>query len=879
MPPQITNRTTVELITYQWYNAIVTQSTVVMRCGVPQRVHSTWSARVSVLAILVVAIAATAHAETGYQAWLRYAPLPAPIMARIGSVPTSVTLVDDSPVLRSARDEVVRGLSSILATPITSSTTLPSAPTILLGTLDRIRRLVPAAPMPADLTPDGFWLGTTTLRGHTVCVVAGPNERGVLYGAFALLQRIARGENVSRLNERQEPAAPIRWVNHWDNLDGTIERGYAGRSIFFESGRVLDDLTRVRDYGRLLASVGINGVTVNNVNANPLVITDAFIPQIARIADVLRPWGVAVSVSVDFSSPRRIGGLDTFDPLDARVAAFWKDRVDALYRSIPDLGGIVLKADSEGRLGPSAYNRTHADAANVIARALAPHKGVIFYRGFVYDNLMDWRNPKNDRARAAYDNFHPLDGTFDANVVLQIKHGPIDFQVREPASPLFGALRNTNQAIELQITQEYLGQQRHVCFLVPMWKTVLDFDMLATSTSPGTPVRELVSGRTFNRPVGGFIGVSNVGRDTNWLGHDLAMANLYGFGRLGWNPTTSARSIAADWAIQTFGHDPQVVETVTSILLDSWPAYERYTGPLGAGTLTDIIRVHYGPGIESSERNGWGQWHRANGQGIGMDRTVATGTGFSAQYVPLVGAQFESLASTPDELLLFFHHVPYTHVLHSGKTVIQHIYDSHYEGAEQAADFVTRWRTLERLIDRERYTSVLAKLEYQAGHAIVWRDAINNWFLWISGIADTKGRAGRFPGRVEAEAMIRERYVNTAVVPWETASAGQATTCEAGQTCIARHRYEGPAGTFDIAVQYFDEDDGASRFSLLVGDRQIDSWIADGHFGSATPNGHTATRRTAPQIRLAPGDELRVQVVPDAMESGALDYIEITSSP
>jgi len=457
--------------------------------------------------ILVVAIAATARAETGYDAWLRYAPLPAPIMARMGSVPTSVTLIGDSPILRSARDEIVRGLSSVLATPVTASTAPPPAPTILLGTLERIRPLVPAAPMPADLTADGFWLGTTTLRGQTVWVVAGPNERGVLYGAFALLQRIARGENVSRLNERQEPAAPIRWVNHWDNLDGTIERGYAGRSIFFESGRVLDDLTRVRDYGRLLASVGINGLTVNNVNANPLVITDAFIPQIARIADLLRPWGVAVSVSVDFSSPRRNGGLDTFDPLDGRVAAFWKDRVDALYRAIPDLGGIVLKADSEGRLGPSAYNRSHADAANMIARALAPHKGVLFYRGFVYDNLMDWRDLKNDRARAAYDNFHPLDGKFDANVVLQIKHGPIDFQVREPASPLFGALRNTNQAIELQITQEYLGQQRHVCFLVPMWKTVLDFDMLATSTSPGTPVRELVSGRTFNRPIGGFVGV------------------------------------------------------------------------------------------------------------------------------------------------------------------------------------------------------------------------------------------------------------------------------------------------------------------------------------------------------------------------------------
>jgi alpha-glucuronidase len=844
-----------------------------------QRVHSTWSALICVVVAVVTVNPVSAHAETGYDAWLRYGPLPKTVLARVANVPRTVTLLGDSPVLRSARDELMRGLSAMLASPIATTTSLPTTSAILIGTLDRVRPVVPGAPLPMELTEDGFWLRTARVRSQPVIVITGRNERGVLYGAFALLQRVARGEEISVLNERQEPAAPIRWVNHWDNLDGTIERGYAGGSIFFENGRVMDDLTRVRDYGRLLASVGINGLTVNNVNANALVITDGFIPQLARIADVLRPWGVALSVSVDFSSPRRIGGLETFDPLDARVAAFWKDRVDALYRAIPDLGGIVVKADSEGRLGPSAYNRTHADAANVIARALAPHKGVIFYRGFVYDNLMDWRDLKNDRARAAYDNFQPLDGKFDSNAIVQIKHGPIDFQVREPASPLFGALRNTNQAIELQITQEYLGQQRHVCFLVPMWKTILDFDMLATSTSPGTPVRELVSGRTFNRPVGGFVGVSNVGRDSNWLGHDLAMANLYGFGRLAWNPTISAKTIATDWTTLTFGHDSQVVDTITSILLDSWPAYERYTGPLGAGTLTDIIRVHYGPGIESSERNGWGQWHRANGQGIGMDRTVATGTGFTAQYIPLVGAQYESLSSTPDELLLFFHHVPYTHVLHSGKTVIQHIYDSHHQGAQEAADFVARWRRLERLIDRERYASVLARLEYQAGHAIVWRDAINNWFLWLSGIPDASGRAGRFPGRVEAESMMRERYANTAVVPWETASAGQAVTCGSPETCSARYRFQGPAGAFDIAVQFFDEDDGVSRYSLFVGDKPIDSWIADGQFGSPSPNGHTSTRRTVRSVRLAPGDELRVQVIPDGMESGALDYIEITSSP
>jgi alpha-glucuronidase len=849
--------------------------TILRRC----RAHFTWTAVVCVFGALALTLTTPilARAETGYDAWLRYAALPEAMRARYAAMPRTVTLLGDSPVLRTARDEVVRGLTSLLASPIQTAPAPARTSAIVLGTLDRVRTVRGAA-TPPQLGPDGFWLGTATVSGQRLIIVAGQNERGVLYGAFALLQRIALGEDVSSLNERREPSAPVRWINHWDNLDGSIERGYAGRSIFFENGRVVDDLTRVRDYGRLLASVGINGLTINNVNANALAITDGFIPQLARVADVLRPWGIAMSVSIDFSSPRRIGGLDTFDPLDARVAAFWKDRVDALYRAIPDLGGFVLKADSEGRLGPSAYNRTHADAANVIARALAPHKGLIFYRGFVYNHLMDWRDVKNDRARAAYENFHPLDGKFDTNVVLQIKHGPIDFQVREPASPLFGALRDTNQAVELQITQEYLGQQRHVVFLIPMWKDVLDFDMQATSTSPGTPVRELVSGRTFNRPMGGFVGVSNVGRDINWLGHDLAMANLYGFGRLAWSPTTSSRDIADDWTKLTFGHDPQVIETITSILLDSWPAYERYTGPLGAGTLTDIIGVHYGPGIESSERNGWGQWHRANGTGIGMDRTVATGTGFVSQYTPLVAAGFESRASTPDELLLFFHHVPYTHVLRSGKTVIQHIYDAHYQGVSDVAGFVQRWRRLERLIDRERYASVLAKLEYQAGHAIVWRDAINNWFLWISGIPDATGRAGRFPGRVEAESMALDRYANTAVVPWETASAGQATTCAQGGSCSARYRYQGAAGAFDIAVQYFDESDGISTFSLVIGEKPIDTWRADAQLGNPNANGHTSTRRTVRSIRLSPGDEIRVDVTPAGTESGALDYIEITPS-
>jgi alpha-glucuronidase len=328
------------------------------------------------------------------------------------------------------------------------------------------------------------------------------------------------------------------------------------------------------------------------------------------VAEVFRHWGVRMLLSLDFASPRRIGGVSTFDPLDPQAVDFWKKTVDDVYRAIPDLAGFVLKADSEGRLGPSQYGRTHADAANAIARAIKPHGGLLFYRGFVYNHKMDWRDLTLDRAKAAYDNFHRLDGKFEDNVIIQIKHGPIDFQVREPASPLFGGLEQTSMAIELQITQEYLGQQRHLCYLVPMWKEVLDFDLHAKG--PGTPVKELAAGRTFNRPTGGFVGVSNVGRDTNWLHHHLAMANLYGFGRLAWNPGLSSRTIVEEWTRLTFGHDRKVVGTIVDMQLKSWPAYESYSGNLGIGTLTDIIHIHFGPAPESSEHNGWGQWHRSD---------------------------------------------------------------------------------------------------------------------------------------------------------------------------------------------------------------------------------------------------------------------------
>ena len=814
------------------------------------------------------------RADAGADAWLRYAPLTSAARAKYDSLPASVVALDGSALLKTSQDELIRGVRGMLGRALREENKLPHEKAIVLGTIAVLHEASPKWQAPAGLSGDGFALTTGQIHGFDCLIVTGATDRGVLYGVFALLRKIALEEDLKSLYETSQPYAPIRWVNQWDNLNGSIERGYGGRSIFFDSGNVRDDLTRVGDYARLLASLGINGCVVNNVNANPRMLASDFLPHLARIADAFRPWGVQLAISVDFTSPKAIGGLDTFDPLDSRVSAWWKDKVDEVYRRIPDFGGFVVKADSEGRVGPSTYGRTPADAANTIARALKPHGGILFYRAFVYDHHLDWRNLKNDRARAAYDIFHPLDGKFDDNVIIQIKNGPIDFQVREPVSPLLGGLEKTNEAIELQITQEYTGQQRHLCFLVPMWKEVLDFDMHAAAGA--TPVKELAAGRAFHRELGGFVGVANVGLDANWLGSSMAMANLYGFGRLAWNPNLSASAIIDEWTRLTFGNDPHVVKTINAIELTSWHTYESYTGPLGAGTLTDILGSHYGPGVASSEENGWGQWHRADHDGIGMDRTIATGTGYVGQYSPEVQKLYETTAATPDNLLLFFHHVPYTYVLHSGETVIQHIYDSHYAGAEQVREYVRQWESLRGRVDEDRYAAVLARLKYQEGHAIVWRDAVCNWFLRTSGIPDARGRVGHYPNRVEAESMQLEGYAPIDVTPPEAASGGKAVECAPpAQQCSATFRFTQPAGRYELDVQYFDQNDGVSKFRVLVGDRLVDQWLADDNLPSARVGADTSTRRQIEGVALRPGDLIRIEGIPDGNEHAALDYVEI----
>lgn len=812
-------------------------------------------------------------AETGYDGWLRYGPLADEARAQYLNLPAVVVALGDAAPIESAQNELVRGIRGMLERTLRISGEPIEENVILLGTIDEMTRVLPDLEETAELEPDGFWLKSVRAGDRMHLIIAGENHRGVVFGVFALLRMIALEESLENLNVRQSPYAPIRVLNHWDNLNGTIERGYAGRSVFWEGGHIREDLTRVNDYARLMASVGINGCSINNVNADVRAIDAEHLPEVARVAEVFRRWGLKTYLSLNFASPREIGGIDTFDPLDPAAVEFWNKKVAEIYEVIPDLGGFVLKADSEGRLGPSEYGRTHADAANVIARATQPYGGLLFYRGFVYNHRMDWRDLSLDRAIAAYDNFHPLDGLFEDNVVIQIKHGPIDFQVREPPSSLFSGLEKTSQAIELQITQEYLGQQKHLCYVVPMWKEVLDFDLQAKGS--GTPVKELVAGKTFDRPTGGFVGVSNVGRDTNWLGHHLAMANIYGFGRLAWNPDLSSVQIAEEWTRQTFGNSSQVVSTIVDMLMRSWSIYESYTGPLGIGTLTDIIHVHFGPAPESSEHNGWGQWHRANETGVGMNRTVATGTGYIGQYHAPVAAMFESLQTCPDDLLLFMHHVPYNHVIKNGKTVIQHFYDEHYQGAEDAKDLVTQWETLASQIDEQRYLEVLERLKFQADHADVWRDSICNWFHNLSDIDDEQGRVGHHPDRLEAEQLSLDGYEVTDITPWEAASGSQAaqlpTSTDEGSI---RWVFEGQPGWYDLAVQYFDEEDGVSRFQLFVGDQEVDAWDALDHVPtpSAKPDSHSSSRRWITGIALRPGDEIRLVGHADDGERAGVDY-------
>ena len=561
---------------------------------------------------------------------------------------------------------------------------------------------------------------------------------GYLYGMYGL-HRLLTTQNEAGFPYESVPDQSIRMIDHWDNFDGSIERGYAGESIFYDHNTFRGDMELIRQYARLLASVGINAVLINNVNVHrpeTFFVTGEALAEIRRISDVLAAYGIKTYLSVNFAAPITVGRLKSADPLEPEVASWWEETVKRIYEEIPDFAGFVVKADSEGEPGPFTYGRNHDDGANMLARAAGPYGGVIIWRCFVYDCSQDWWNREADRARAAYDIFEPLDGRFLDNVILQIKNGPIDFQIREPVSPLFGALKKTNQILEFQITQEYTGHQRDICYLIPMWKETMDFD---TKHGKSLTVKEAVRENSPVRGRSGIAGVGNVGMDANWTGSKLAQANLYGFGRLVWNHELSSEAIAEEWVRQSFCLTEEKCGKLAAVLTTSRDVYEAYTCPLGVGFMCKPA-VHYGVDIDGYEYDRWGTYHYADRDGVGRDRTVKTGTSYTRQYSDARFSEYEDLSSCPDELLLFFHHVPYTHLLHSGKTVIQHIYDTNFEGVERVREYQAVWESLKDSLDEESYLNMKERLVWQLENAVSWRDQVNTYFYRKSGIPDEKGR-------------------------------------------------------------------------------------------------------------------------------------------
>lgn len=678
-----------------------------------------------------------------YRAWLQYRPIEnQDLLDSYKGYASSIYVATKSSITKSATDELTNALHTMIGVSPKVVENITDQSTIILGKFKDlpIEEFGLNTETFADLNQDSYVLKTVEYQDEKKIIIVGKTDRGVLYGSFHLLRLLQSNAAIDGLNITEVPRNQLRMINQWDNIDGSIERGYAGKSIFYQNNDITDNMDRIRDYARLLASVGINAISINNVNVwevETYLITEKFLPKVAQIADIFRDYGIKLFLCINYASPIELGKLDTADPLDENVREWWKDKVAEIYDYIPDFGGFVVKADSEHRPGPFSYDRDHADGANVLAEALKPYDGLVIWRCFVYNCLQDWRDRSTDRARAAYDNFKPLDGQFLDNVILQIKNGPMDFQVREPVSPLFGAMPKTNQMLELQVTQEYTGQQIDVCYLVPQWKEILDFDTYANG--PGTPVKSIVDGSQFQYKHSGIVAVSNIGDDENWTGHTLAQANLYGYGRLTWNPDLATEEITREWIQATFGHDQEVMEHVTFILHNSWRTYENYTAPLGVGWMVNPNH-HYGPNVDGYEYDVWGTYHYADRDGIGVDRTVETGTGYSAQYFSPNKEMYNSLEKCPDELLLFFHHVPYTHRLKSGETVIQHIYNTHFEGVEEVKEFIKHWEALEGKVDDWIYRNVRERFDRQLANAIEWRDRINTYFYRKSGIKDAKGR-------------------------------------------------------------------------------------------------------------------------------------------
>jgi alpha-glucuronidase len=665
--------------------------------------------------------------EDGYDLWLRYRQVAsATRLAEYRKAITELVFERESATPPAAR-ELRTGLQGLLGISLTNQIRVTQDGAVVVGTARS--RVVAALPLARELPAlgdEGFLIRTVSIGGKRATVIAAPRDAGLLYGAFELLRLMQMHRPIASLAVVSRPRIQLRLLDHWDNLDRSVERGYAGESLW-EWTRLPDSLSqRYRDYARANASIGINGTVLTNVNANARILTPDYLRKVAAVAEVFRPYGIKVYLTARFSAPIEIGGLKTADPLDSAVRSWWKTKVDEIYGFIPDFGGFLVKANSEGQPGPQDYKRTHADGANMLADAVAPHGGIVMWRAFVYSNSVP-----ADRVKQAYDEFKPLDGAFRDNVLVQVKNGPLDFQPREPFHPLFGAMPKTPLMMEFQITKEYLGQDTHLVYLGPYFEEVLRADTYAAG--PGSTVAKVIDGSVHGYKRTGIAGVSNVGSDRNWTGSHFNQANWYAFGRLAWDPSRRSADIADEWIRMTFSNDAEVVRRIRSMMLVSREAVVNYMTPLGLAHLM-ATGHHYGPGPwADGGRPDWtpSYYHRADTIGLGFDRT-ASGSNAVTQYFPPVRDRYASRTTVPDSLLLWFHHVRWDERLRSGRTLWEELAHRYNAGVDSVRSIQRTWRTLREKIDSTRFRDVDAFLTIQEKEARWWRDAALQYFQTFS---------------------------------------------------------------------------------------------------------------------------------------------------
>lgn len=671
-----------------------------------------------------------AQTGKGYDLWLGYSKIgDKEKLEHYRQVTAALYFGHEGDMMEAAREELSRGLKALLDQPLVFLKACDLSSTMVVTISSKLEKSIRDAldSDPAHLEKEGFIIEKISTEGRDLLVLTANDEEGILYGTFRFLQLLQTGQSLEDIKISEAPKMDLRMLNHWDNLDRTVERGYAGFSLWNwqKLPGYIDQ--RYVDYARANASIGINGTVLTNVNANALVLTPLYLEKVAALARVFRSYGIKVYLTARFSAPMEIGGLPTADPLNEEVQKWWDDKAKEIYRYIPDFGGFLVKANSEGQPGPQNYGRSHADGANMLAKALLPYQGLVIWRAFVYSE-----HDASDRAKQAYTEFVPLDGQFMDNVLVQVKNGPIDFQPREPFHPLFGAMPRTPLMMEFQITQEYLGFSTHLAFLPKLYEEVLQAETYSMGT--GTKVARIIDGSLHQHPISGMAGVSNIGTDLNWTGHPFAQANWYGFGRLAWDPDLSAETIAEEWLILTYSSNSDLISLIKPMMLNSREAVVNYMTPLGLHHLFDTGH-HYGPGpwVSDLSRPEWNPtyYHQADKEGLGFDRTP-NGSNASSQYATELSDLWNDPNTCPEEYLLWFHHLPWDYTLKNGQSLWDALALHYQKGVDQVEEMILSWEGVRSHISENQYSEVRMLLEIQLKEAIWWKDACLLYFQTFS---------------------------------------------------------------------------------------------------------------------------------------------------